>query len=403
MSHQVPSVNVEALKSDIRSALVNEKAFACPIAARVAWHSAGTFCKESNTGGSNGARMRFEPEVSDPANAGLGIVRDLLHLVKQKHPNVSMADIWTLAGASSIEFMGGPKVPHNFGRTDDSDGSLCPAHGRLPDAAQGADHVREVFSRMGFSDRETVALIGAHTVGRCHIVRSGYDGPWTHNPLVFDNSYFTNLLNLEWIPKVWHEGYDGPLQYTDKETKTLMMLPADMALKTDPEYRKHVELYANDQEVFFKDFSAAFGKLLSLGCPEVCDPSYTPEVSEKEKANASFREACMHGSLGPVQEFSKTADVHAVEASTGRSGLHKAAFWGHIDTVKFLVNDLKLDVNTVDNEGDSALHDAVRFGHEAVVKFLLSVNADVSIKNKNQMTAADVAKQYEKTAILALL
>merc|ERR1712137_1167295 len=125
----------------------------------------------------------------------------------------------------------------------------------------------------------------------------------------------------------------------------------------------------------------------SLGCPEVCDPSCTPEVSEKEKANASFREACMHGSLGPVQEFSKTADVHAVEASTGRSGLHKAVFWGHIDTVKFLVNDLKLDVNTVDNEGDSALHDAV-------VKFLLSVNADVSIKNKNQMTAADVAKQY---------
>jgi len=400
---KAPPVNVEALKSDIRSALVNEKAFACPIAARVAWHSSGTFDKDSKTGGSNGARMRFDPEASDPANAGLGIVRDLLLVVKKKHPEVSFADIWTLAGCASIEFMGGPKIPHNFGRTDDNDGSACPAHGRLPDAAQGADHIRDVFGRMGFTDRETVALIGAHTVGRCHLARSGYDGPWTRNPLVFDNSYFKNLLYLEWIPKVWHEGYDGPLQYTDKETETLMMLPADMALKTDPEFRKYAELYAKDQEVFFKDFAAAFGKLMSLGCPESCDPAYVAEVSAKERTNAAFREACMHGSLGPVLELSKRADVHAVEEATGRTGLHKAAYWGHIDTIKFLVNELKVNVNAVDKEGDTPLHDAARFGHEDVVKFLLAAGADPSIKNKNQLTAADVAKEYEKTALSGLL
>ena len=27
--------------------------------------------------------------------------------------------------------------------------------------------------------------------GRCHKERSGFDGPWTANPLIFDNSYFT--------------------------------------------------------------------------------------------------------------------------------------------------------------------------------------------------------------------
>lgn len=27
--------------------------------------------------------------------------------------------------------------------------------------------------------------------GRCHKDRSGFDGPWTANPLIFDNSYFT--------------------------------------------------------------------------------------------------------------------------------------------------------------------------------------------------------------------
>jgi hypothetical protein len=46
----------------------------------------------------------------------------------------------------------------------------------LPDGALGADHIREVFGRMGFSDQEIVALSGAHALGRCHSDRSGFDG-----------------------------------------------------------------------------------------------------------------------------------------------------------------------------------------------------------------------------------
>ena len=44
---------------------------------------------------------------------------------------------------------------------------------------QDQDHIRTIFHRMGFNDREIVALIGAHTLGSCHKDRSGYDGPWT--------------------------------------------------------------------------------------------------------------------------------------------------------------------------------------------------------------------------------
>lgn len=38
---------------------------------RLAWHASGTFDKSSKTGGSNGATMRFKPESTDDANAGL--------------------------------------------------------------------------------------------------------------------------------------------------------------------------------------------------------------------------------------------------------------------------------------------------------------------------------------------
>jgi cytochrome c peroxidase len=43
-----------------------------------------------------------------------------------------------------------------------------------------------------------VALIGAHTLGRCHTDRSGYKGPWTNAPTTFSNLYFQELLNNKW-------------------------------------------------------------------------------------------------------------------------------------------------------------------------------------------------------------
>jgi len=46
-----------------------------------------------------------------------------------------------------------------------------------------------------------------------------------------------------------------------------MMLPSDMALLEDKAFRPYVELYAKDEEAFFKDFSAAFAKLTELGVP----------------------------------------------------------------------------------------------------------------------------------------
>ena len=39
--------------------------------------------------------------------------------------------------------LGGPAVPHKLGRSDDKDGARCPPNGLLPDAAQGAQHLRD--------------------------------------------------------------------------------------------------------------------------------------------------------------------------------------------------------------------------------------------------------------------
>lgn len=46
-----------------------------------------------------------------------------------------------------------------------------------------------------------------------------------------------------------------------------MMLPTDMALIQDGEFRKHVERYAHDDQVFFTEFKDVMVKLLELGVP----------------------------------------------------------------------------------------------------------------------------------------
>lgn len=55
-----------------------------PVLVRLAWHASGTFDKETGTGGSNGATMRFAPESDHGANAGLKAARDFLQPVKGK-------------------------------------------------------------------------------------------------------------------------------------------------------------------------------------------------------------------------------------------------------------------------------------------------------------------------------
>jgi len=131
--------------------------------------------------------MRFGKERDDPANAGLVHAVDFITPIQDANPWISHADLWTLAGVTAIEAMKGPKVPWRPGRSDYEDESHAEDHrgnigDRLPDGALGADHLRHVFGRMGYSDQEIVALSGAHNLGRCHADRSGFDGPWVVNP-----------------------------------------------------------------------------------------------------------------------------------------------------------------------------------------------------------------------------
>jgi cytochrome c peroxidase len=233
-----------------------------PILLRLGWHSSGTYDVTTGTGGSNFATMRFEPESLHGANNGLHIARNLMEKIKQKFPWISYGDLWTLGGVAAIQEMGGPIVPWRPGRIDGYAKDATP-DGRLPDAKQGADHLRQIFYRMGFNDQEIVALSGGHAVGRCHPDRSGFEGPWTFSPISVTNQFYKLLLEEKWVWKKWN----GPKQLVDKKTGTLMMLPTDYALTQDKVFKKWTQAYADDQDLFFRDFSKVVARLFELGVP----------------------------------------------------------------------------------------------------------------------------------------
>ncbi|KAG8644051.1 L-ascorbate peroxidase 3 isoform X1 [Manihot esculenta] len=241
----LPVVDTEYLK-DIDKARRNLRALiayknCAPIMLRLAWHDAGTYDKNTKTGGPNGS-IRNEEEYTHGANSGLKIALDFCEEVKAKHPNITYADLYQLAGVVAVEVTGGPSIDFVPGRKDSK---VSPKEGRLPDAKKGPPHLRDIFYRMGLSDKDIVALSGGHTLGRAHPERSGFDGPWTTEPLKFDNSYFVELLR--------------------GETEGLLKLPTDIALVEDPQFRPYVELYAKDEDAFFRDYAVSHKKLSELG------------------------------------------------------------------------------------------------------------------------------------------
>mmetsp|Transcript_11611 Transcript_11611/g.18883 ORF Transcript_11611/g.18883 Transcript_11611/m.18883 type:complete len:268 (+) Transcript_11611:98-901(+) len=265
-------MSVADITADLK-ALIEEKQCG-PIFIRLSWHDAGVYSTGKLTGGCPNAAMRFTDagEGTFGANAGLPTVAlTLLQPITDKYATagaISNADLWVLAANVATESMGGPAIPTRFGRKDAASSAVSVESqvGRLPDGDKGCPHLREIFHPKGFTDKDIVALSGAHTVGKCHADRSGFDGAWTEAPLKFDNSYFTEMLSKAYTDETTAQGCP---QKKNAGSGTIMLI-SDLALLEAP-FREHVELYAKDQEAFFKDYVAAWVKLQENGCEGLRD------------------------------------------------------------------------------------------------------------------------------------
>ncbi len=84
----------------------------------------------------------------------------------------------------------------------------------------------------------------------------------------------------------------------------------------------------------------------------------------------------------------------------GWTKLHRAAWWGHLEMVKFLVSKGG-DIEARTNFGWTSLHNATNNGHLEVVKFLLSNGVDIYVRDVEDKTPLDLANDETIESILS--
>ncbi|MGA1849601.1 catalase/peroxidase HPI [Sphingobium yanoikuyae] len=178
------------------------------------------------------------------------------------------------------------------------------------DPKGAAADIRRAFGNMAMDDEETLALIaGGHTFGKAHgakkpeeclgaepaaagiedqgfgwknkcgkgnaedTLTSGLEGAWSATPTQFTTQYIDNLLNFDWVKT---KSPAGATQWIPTDPATAQMVPdahvkdkrhapimftTDIALKEDPGFRKVLESWQKDPELFSKAFARAWFKL----------------------------------------------------------------------------------------------------------------------------------------------
>lgn len=208
----------------------------------------------------------------------------LLEPLKQKYPGISYADLYSFAGSVALEEMGDIKLNWRPGRVDLPDGKVefdwqaPPARRTAACLTPPRAWLTSASSLAGWASmtrRSSHSVVPMHLAAgsilskNSHTTRSGFDGPWTNAPTMLTNDYFVLLTSSKWHVRKWN----GPKQYQD-ETGQLMMLPTDMALLDDPEFKKWVDIYAKDEDRFKKDFAKAWKKLQENGVKALAKPWY---------------------------------------------------------------------------------------------------------------------------------
>ena len=110
---------------------------------------------------------------------------------------------------------------------------------------------------------------------------------------------------------------------------------------------------------------------------------------------------------GDYQEVERTLrmdgiDVNATFGRFNRTSLQQACFFGHVKTVRVLL-DAGADVDAIDNNGWRALHIAAQNGHLEVVQVLLDAGADVHATNNRGLTALHTASQNGHLEVVQVL
>ncbi|MQM16286.1 hypothetical protein Taro_049243 [Colocasia esculenta] len=176
---------------------------------------------------------------------GLGVIDTIKANVEAAcNGTVSCADILALATRDGVNLAGGPSWTVLLGRRDARTASQSAANSNLPSPASSLATLTSSFSAKGLSQRDLVALSGAHTIG---FARSGGGNGLSpidvQTPRIFDNAYYQNLVAQR-----------------GRFSSDQALFSNTTAIPTNP----IVQSYIRNSALFFSDFVAAMVRMGSI-------------------------------------------------------------------------------------------------------------------------------------------
>ncbi|KAJ8747988.1 hypothetical protein K2173_012976 [Erythroxylum novogranatense] len=226
----------------------------------------------------NHAERDADINLSLPGDAFDVVIRAKTALELSCPKTVSCSDILAQATRDLITMVGGPFYPVRLGRKDSLVSMSSRAEGQIPRTNMTVEAIIKLYATKGFTAREMVALMGGHTIGFSHC-KEFVDRLYHYNKntptdpalnpkfaaalKAMCNNYKTDPT-MSAFNDVYTPGkFDN--MYFQNLVKGLGLLASDDALVRDPVTKPFVELYAKNQDQFFKDFSLAMEKLSVLG------------------------------------------------------------------------------------------------------------------------------------------
>jgi hypothetical protein len=237
---------------------VNLSTFHCQlcffnIIPKAAFHDCGTWDESQGSHGGCDGSLILAQEFNRPENNGLQDISGKLLALQQKWTTpaspISVADVIQVAGSVAIVTCpGGPQVTTFVGRKDNSTGA---PDGLLPNCADTAANLFQLFVNKGFSSEDLAALLGAHTASKSFFEAGIPSGsPQDSTPGVWDVKY-----------------YGETLAQPGTESQGVFSFGGDINLANSPQVGKDFQGFVNNQGKWNGKFADAMARLSLLGVP----------------------------------------------------------------------------------------------------------------------------------------
>ena len=213
-------------------------------------------------------------------------------------------------------------------------------------------------------------------------------------------------LNVQWAAKAL---YPQPRAYEQQKTSYLQFMEALLQKGANPNARLTKKVwysqYDFDQSGVDETGATPFWRAayssdidaMKLLVKWGADPAIpTIRTPGRVRTGDAVREAEDVSGVPPVPVGGPGVPALLAAAGAGYGeGLaanhHRYAPSGMLAAVKYMIEELHLDPNVRDHEGNNAIHDAAARGDVEMIKYLVSKGVDVKVVNREGKTTADMA------------